>query len=720
MKPLRMPYTLAMTALTSSETGESLHIQRALWRRQGATVPTLHGGKRSWFRLVLELIDQIDAGMVTASGARPNLPEEIFSETSPRNAAVPTTEPLTWREYSRFLKSTGLAQTVNGELALTTLGQEFLRTRSARTLGKVLASSYRLLAEALLFISKAPAKVEDVDAHLRSSYETNWGTLGGTRGRIDWLDALGAIEPMEGRAWRITATGESILADCEIVTPEALDSATADTPQLAEAPPVIADLLNGLVIGARTHASRSTYNIWVPSPATRPNKVENLRTVVNAAVDPLDREELLGFIATTFALRRSSVDSMLPFLRASGLIQEVGLGVFQATSYAQAWLQSDDDINFVRILHANMRFVGEMLQVAQSGVVRAEVYEQAGKFGLNIDKSRWIAAFLQDTGLLEQPKYGSLRTTSLGLALLPELPLAAMNPDTDTDTDNVTERPKEEPERPGSPRAELYTDVLDRFSRTPMALEMAAGKALELSIRDCFLAMGFEAHSISGSGATDVLVRWSDETGNESVAIVEAKSRATGSVGHTDVSDVAIETHKTTHGAGFVAIVGPGFSGETIKNMAIKRNWVLLEAARLGMIADEAIALGISPATTSLMFSPGGLDELDEALRHRRRELFLVSFVVSQLAEEARATGEAITPRDISRDGRATELRPSVDEVVDALNLLRNTAPETIRIVDENKDPKFSGYVLGAARPAASALRAVAQAIELPLKQPSE
>lgn len=704
-----------MTALTSSETGDALHIQRALWRRQGATLPTLHGGKRSWFRLVLELIDQIDAGMATASGVRPNLPEEIFSETSSRNAAVRTADPLSWGEYSRFLKSTGLAQAVNGELALTNLGQEFIRTRSARTLGKVLASRYRLFAEALLFISKAPAKVEDLDAHLRSSYETNWGTLGGTRGRIDWLDALRAIEPIEGRAWRITATGESILADCEIVTPEALDSTTADTPQLAEAPPVIADLLNGLVIGARSHASRSTYNIWVPSPAGRPNKVENLRTVVNAAVDRLDREELLGFIATTFALRRSSVDSMLPFLRASGLIQEVGLGVFQATSYAQAWLQSDDDINFVRILHANMRFVGEMLQVAQSGVLRAEVYEQAGKFGLNVDKSRWIAAFLQDTGLLEQPKYGSLRTTSLGLALLAELPLAAQNPDTDTETS------KKEPERPGSPRAELYTDVLDRFSRSPMALEMAAGKALELSIRDCFLAMGFEAHSISGSGATDVLVRWSDETGNESVAIVEAKSRATGSVAHTDVSDVAIETHKSAHGAGFVAIVGPGFSGDTIRNMAIKRNWVLLEAARLGLIADEAIALGISPATTSLMFSPGGLDELDEALRHRRRELTLVSFVVSQLAEEARATGEAITPRDISRDGRGTELRPSVDEVLDALNLLRNTAPGTIRIVDENRNPKFSGYVLGAARPAASALRAVAQAIELPLQQrPSE
>nr|WP_146218283.1 hypothetical protein [Micromonospora acroterricola] len=64
------------------------------------------------------------------------------------------------------------------------------------------------------------------------------------------------------------------------------------------------------------------------------------------------------------------------------------------------------------------------------------------------------------------------------------------------------------------------------------------------------------------------LVRWRSADGSQSTAIIEAKARSSGHVTHTDVSDVAIETHKGRHHASFIAIVGPGFSGDTIKNMA--------------------------------------------------------------------------------------------------------------------------------------------------------
>lgn len=694
----------------------SLLEQRALWRRQGATVPSLHGGKRSWLRLVSELVDQVDAGAATAMDARPDLSPGVFSGSAGKKAAAPTTDPLTWGEYSRFLKAAGLAQIMNAEMKLTSLGADFKRTGSAEDLGVALASRFRLLAESLQFIAKAPTTIEDLDAHFRASYRTDWKSLGGTRTRTDWLDALGAIEAIEARRWKITATGERLLARCGIVTPDALVPASAEAMPLSDAPSVIADLLGGFADGTRFHASRSTYNIWVPSPPTRPNKVENLRTIVNAAIDPVEREELLQFIATTFSLRRSSVDSMLPFLRASGLISEVGFGVFQATPAAQAWLLSGDDINFIRILHANMRFVGEMLRTAHPGITRTELYVEAQKFGLNVDKSRWIAAFLQDTGLIEPPRYGSLRTTPLGLALITELPLATPPAAGDSD-----EPVRAEDTALELPSIETHAEPLNKLSRSPLALDQASGKAFEHAIRDSFLAMGFDAKSISGSGDTDVVVRWLDDAGIQAVAIVEAKSRASGNVSHTDVSDVAIETHKTLHKAGHVAVVAPGFAGDTIKNMADKRGWALLEASRLGRIVDEAIALGLGPSITGVLFKGAtGLDEVDDAIRRRRRELAVLSLVVAQLAEEASETGDAITPRDISRDGRRTELQPTIDEVLKALSALRSTAPGTIRVLDENEDPRFSSFLLGHVRSAASALRAIAQAIEAPLLSKAE
>lgn len=687
----------------------SLLEQRALWRRQSATLPSLHGGKRSWTRLLAELLDQVDAGAAVALEARPDLSADIFAHT-PNVGAAATTEPLTWAEYGRFLRAAGLAQITDGVLALTTVGVDLKNSRSTEDLGVALASRFRLLAESLQFIAQTPRTVEELDTHLRSSYNIDWKSLGGTRARTDWLDALGAIEAIGSRRWRVTKLGEQVLARCTIVTPQALVLTSPDSAQVSEAPPIIADLLMALAGDAGTHDLRSTYNIWVPSPKNHPNKVENLRTIVNAATAPMDRAELLQFIATTFSLRRSSVDSMLPFLRASGLISEVGFGVYQATPAAQAWIESDDNINFVRILHANMRFVGEMLSCAETGIRRADLYVEAVKFGLNVDKSRWIAAFLMDTGLLEPPKYGSLRTTPLGRAVLTELPLA------EPPSDAPSHQTHEDAPIPQLASVKTYAETLDELSRSPHALEQASGQAFEHAIRDAFLAMGFDAKSISGSGDTDVMVRWRDNQGNDVVAIVEAKSRASGSVAHTDVSDVAIETHKTRHNASHVLVVAPGFAGDTIKDMAIKRNWTLLEASRLGRIADDAVALGLDPSLTGVIFErTHGIDEVDHAIERRKRELAVLSLVITQLAEEAAQTGEAITPRDISRDGRRSELQPTVDEILAALSTLRAAAPEVVQVRDENEDPRFSSYLLGHARSAASRLRALANAIEAPL-----
>ncbi|MFC8933848.1 restriction endonuclease [Rhodococcus sp. NPDC057135] len=687
--------------------------QTALWRRQASSLPALRGGKRVWFALVVELVEQIAAGKADVMESRPDIPPAIFEGAIHKVGAAPSTDPSTWREYGRFLKATGFAQTVRGRLDLTSAGQAFQSGPAPEALGAALAGHFRLFAESLAFVSNAPCTVEDLDRHLRVQYETAWRSLGGTRDRIDWLDALGLVEGIGGRRWSTTSAGEKLLAQCTIVSPQAIAIRRTTTDDIAEAPHEIKLLLAEFSTTERTHESRSTYNIWVPSPASRPNKVENLRTIVNAALDPIDREELLRFITDTFALQRSSVDSMMPFLRASGLLHEVGLGIYQATTPAKAWIESEEDINFIRILHANMRFVGEMLQTVKLGITRTDMYRESAKYGLNVDKSRWIASFLEDAGLVEQPRYGSLRATSLGLALLAGLPLATAPTPRDDEQAQSAEIARASP-----PNQPSLTDQLVTLSRSPNASGLGSGKAFELAIRDAFRALGFHARIISGSGDTDVVVSWRDDTGTEAVAIVEAKSRSNGQVSHTDISDVALETHKTQHQAVFAAVIGPTFAGETIKNMAVKRKWALVDAQGLGDIVEAATALGLSPKTTSLLFKvPNGLDELARAIEGRRRKLSVISFVVSQLVDEAADTGDAITARDISRDGRRSQLQPTLEEVLDALAHLTSTATDAIRVVQGHDDVRFSTYSLGDARSEASRLRALANAIETSLPE---
>lgn len=152
---------------------------------------------------------------------------------------------------------------------------------------------------------------------------------------------------------------------------------------------------------------------------------------------------------------------------------------------------------------------------------------------------------------------------------------------------------------------------------------------------------------------------------------------------------------------------------DTIKNMASQKEWGLLEAERLGNLAETSIALGFRPFEIGQLFlAPNGLSELDDLLAARRRELDIVSFVLSKLAEEERESGEALSARDISRDGRRTELAPSAEEIIVAIETLSQLQIDALRLVEAADDAKFATYVLGNAPAATRRLRALADAIE--------
>ena len=667
--------------------------QRIEWRRKAWSIPDLRGSKQDWFVLTKGLLELVESGQAAEPDSCPQI--DSLSDLQ------------TWRTYAAFLKGMGLAKSRSGVLSLTETGAAFLRQPTRRALADIIQDKVRLFGEALAVIRFAPAAVEEVDAVLRESYNLNWSNLSNTRRRMDWLEVLELIQNVGNRKWAVTEAGEETLKDWLLVSPEALADTDSgkENVSVPEPPPEIAALLRRLSDAPELHEKRCTYNIWAPSP----NRIENLRVIIQFASERVKRGDFFQFIESQFNLKESSVDSMMPFLKASGLLEEVGRNIYQATAAGQAWLRSGDDLDFIRILHANMKFVGEMVVSAKDDIIRNDLYAIAKNYGINTEKARWIAGFLIEAGLLEEPQYLHLKATQTGMLLASSLPLQG-EPSEKVDKESIS-LDKNQADNAISDEEQLF-ERLHCASCDPMAEGKASGVAFEEEIAEVFRYMGFDAKRIGGAGNTDVVVRWKDNEGKSITAIVDGKSKTSGMVSHTDISDVAIDTHKEKNNADYVAIIGPGFSGDTIRNHAKKKNFALITVTELVEIARSAHSLGLSlQEIASLFIVPNGLSQIDELISSKQRELDIISEVVAKLCQEQELLG-SLSPRDLFLLLRTTNVSPSMDELLLVFKTLSQPEIGLLAPVNSASSEENTTYMLYNGEKAVNRLHALANAIE--------
>ena len=574
----------------------------------------------------------------------------------------------------------------------------------------MLHDKYRLIGEILVILSAKPMTIEEIDTELCRLYCLDWSNLSNTRRRMDWLEMLGLVEIIGNRKWAVTDNGERALEEWDIVTPEVVDCDNKQTSEmLINAPPAeIADLLSKLKTDPSLHKKRNTYNIWVPSP----NRIENLRTIIQFAFERVSRSELFSFIEKEFSLKPSSVESMMPFLKADGLIEEVGRNVYVATAAAKAWCDSGNDLDFIRIIHAHKRFVGEMILCASQVVTRNDVYEQAKQYGINTEKARWIMGFLLEAGLLEETQYLHIKATPLGTLFVSQLPLMEKeNVDKQEQRADIEEGKQTESENSPKNKNEIF-ELLKKSARDPMSGGKASGVAFEESIADVFTYMGFDAKRIGGAGNTDVVIRWKDSRSETITAIIDGKSKSNGSVSHGDVSDVAIETHKEKNSAEYVAIIGPGFAGDTLKNHARKKGFALVTDLELIDIAENSKELGLSLEEIALLFKvPNGLEQLNELIASKQREQGIITLVISTFKQEQDVM-DSLSARDLYFLLRRTDLSPSLEELMSVFEIL---SKEEIGILAQAKKASASEnttYSLLGERQCVNRLRALANAIE--------
>lgn len=668
--------------------------QRAEWRRKGWSVPDLRGGKQSWFSMVKELVELVGSGQANDLDAFPDI--NVISSSQP------------WRSYAPFLRGIGLVNNQAGALCLSEAGIKFRANPSKRQLANLIQDRVRLFAEALELVAAAPATVEEINEQLCVNYGLSWSNLSNTRRRMDWLEVLGLIEAIGNHKWEITTAGRDALKDWYLVSPHVIelpDSVTGDV-EITEPPSEIAILLQRLENSPEMHKKRSRYNIWVPSP----NRIDNLRVIIQAASERIAKADLFHFIEEEFNLKTSSVESMLPFLKVSGLIEEVGRNIYMATTAANAWLETGNDLDFIRILHSNMQFVGEMIKAAENDTLRSDIYEQAKLYGLNIDKARWIAGFLLEAGLLEEPQYLHLKATPAGKQFVTGLPLSEKPAEEMKDADISAEGK----DITKATEGELNQIIrrLNYSARNPDAEGKAAGVAFEEAIACIFRYMGFDAKRIGGAGDTDVIVRWQDDEGKAVIATIDGKSKSSGQVSHSDISDVAIDTHKEKNSADFVGIIGPGFSGDTIRRHARKKAFALITDSQLSEIVRASDGLGLSLQEIGLLFQvPNGLSQLDELISSKQRELEIISVVISRFCREKEILG-SLSPRDLFLLLRDTDVSPSLEELLGVFETLSRPEIGILRAMDKTRSPENTMYMLEDAKKTANRLRALSLTIE--------
>ena len=672
--------------------------QRVAWRRKSWAIPDLRGGKQTWFSLVKDLVELVGSDQATDLDAHPDL--------------LKIDSPQPWRSYAPFLKNIGLVNNQAGILHLSEAGIKFRTNPTKRQLADLIQDRIRLFGEVLEILALTPSTIEEVDEQLCRAYGLNWANFSNTRRRMDWLEVLSLIEGVGNRKWATTVAGRSAMESWCLVTSNIFENPDYDSGdiEITKPPTEIAILLQGLADSPETHQRRSSYNIWAPSP----NRIDNLRLIIQAASERITRVDFFHFIEEEFHLKASSVESMLPFLKASGLLKEVGRNVYSATAAANAWLETGNDIDFIRILHSNMQFVGEMIKAAENDIVRNDLYSQAKPYGLNADKARWIVGFLLEAGLLEEPQYLHLKATPIGMRLASSLPLAGKPVEELRDVDTA----QREKEMTSSLMGELDSIIerLVRSSRDPVAEGQSPGVAFEEAIARIFRFMGFNSERIGGSGDTDVIVRWQDDEGMMIIAIVDGKSKSNGQVSHSDISDVAIDTHKEKNNADFVGIVGPRFSGDTIRNHARKKAYALITDEQLSEIARASESIGLSPQEIALVFQvPNGISQLDELIASKQRELEIISIVISTLNREQEILG-GLSSRDLFFMSRDTSVSPSLKELLSVVEILSNPEIGALRATGETRSPENTTYVLGDAKRTANRLRALALTIDKALR----
>jgi hypothetical protein len=598
--------------------------------------------------------------------------------------------------------------------ALTDEARHFLETGDMLYLIGLFHANVRFIGEALHELGERRTHKEL--ARIAEDEYGLWRSDDQIRRRVFWFRATGLVQLWTNREIERTELGADLCARLVAARPNDLphrqEWAEPESVSLPPTPPAIAAKLDALTEDA-LKKRRDQYGFVAGG-----NSIGTLQRLISTAVPEVTRDDFRRFCVEQFAVKKASAEQALGTLRAFGFIEQTGLDSFAATAQALEWLNTDESVDAIRIMHVHVALIGEAVAALEhqqtSGEVLKHLTEQYPQHVLSRGDLGHRLRLLQDAGMVERTGYSRYRTTPLGTAFIRSVPLEDPTPDRGAERTTAT-REVSQSERT-SDAVSLAAEVVEAST------DSANWKRFEQATEDCFRMIGLEVERAGTPGRADCVVAiWLSPTEQRRV-IIEAKTDGAGRVEERAVNLEALEDHRKHHQADHIAIVGPAFGGR-LPQWAASKKIALITARELGDWVLRQSRAPLYPYELVAMFLPEGRGELEQAWRAVEQQQAVLANVAELLwmsandADEIQYSQGALLVREVRRMVR-DRIETALDEaaVNDALSFL------STRLVAGVASRKETEYVITAPPDLIAArLRALADAfhrISLPRSTP--
>jgi len=586
---------------------------------------------------------------------------------------------LSLSDVSRFLGA-GLTERRQGHLRGIVDVEVWAKEKDPLELVMLLHARVRFMGELLAQLVDRPLSHETLREVANEKYHMGWASLDQVRRRSNWLRATGMAILFDGLL-RLTPSGVELLNKLELGEPSLEQTGAA--PEVPSAGPNTLAALNALESGGFSCRADGG-SLYLPSPETGSLSVAlHVVQLAEGPVDELSIDEALVSYGVSLASARQARGS----LHVLGLISRVSEAAWAATPEALEWASSGEGVDFVRIAHARVRFIGEILGLLREGpLTTAELANRSGVAGRNSLSTSAVRArlgLLREAGMVTKLSQKEFQLTPLGRAAGGILPLdlaSSSSPAGEVEPQAVTAV---------APSAKQHADLLvaellasARDSRDPNRMEYAT--------RDAFRFLGFKAERIGGAGRTDVTAT-RVILGKALALAIDAKSSGEDVVPESQVSFQALAEHRAAEGASTSLVVGNDFHRRTHTAADREAAVGILLLRTLVMAVTEHVSRGLDWSEIETLVDPTLTaverhQVLEGAGSERKRRSAVMHAVLGQLMEEAAdvqpmRAGAWLGVADLRRDLR--HLGVTVEEVHSVLSLM---ASESLDIVQRDKD----------------------------------
>ena len=308
---------------------------------------------------------------------------EAIAETPDRDALVPWPSSevrVSVATVANQLAPAGLLERLSDrKIELTDQARQWLANSDNAFLISVFHDNIRFVGEFLSELQASGLTREQLLGIASQKYRLGWSTLDQVIRRSVWLQVTGMVELRYDHNMVLTENGSALLATLDVTDPVVIALGFSEVDVDPASLPVPDSRIQEMLekITDESLRVRLTPGLYIPKGRNSGyDSLTSLRIQLDGIGPRISKDDYVRLCSAEFGSKESSAISALDTLRHTGLVQQTGFNTFDTTVVAQAWLESGEDLDLVRILHAHVRCVVELITLLNEPTSIAQLIEE--------------------------------------------------------------------------------------------------------------------------------------------------------------------------------------------------------------------------------------------------------------------------------------------------------------------------------------------------------